>query len=574
MSEVMEVDDEPDTAENSTAENYSVEEASTLNASENAAESHDEQDLNYEAPLSPVLSGNIPPSQRLDDTDTVSEVSTLSQRSTASITLRNESSTPCPSPAKKKRSCEVLEDDKDCQLCPICFVEWSTSGEHRLCALKCGHLFGFHCIKRWLLMDAQDPRCPTCKDKADTNDIRYIFARKIVAMDDSELTRMRKTLEIVTQEKNRLQVELATTTCRMHLLKEEVEGYKRKMSSMKCGSNENEQYPGGETVTLYKEKTIDLGRDSNCRVLDSKSMLNIVAVSVKSTNSLCVGYGVKLINIANLKPTAFIFLHSQMIRDIKFHESKPWLMSCSIDKDVKILDVNTNQTSLTLKGSSSLWSCCWDTCNENILYAGQQQGSTLKFDIRKPTEPVQTLFIAGDYSPVVSVQAIRASHSIFPLGGVISCKLTSIWAFENTPQESERHFLPVEGPFVSLTSHNNHDNFFLSSRPNTKYPYARHFLCELSRDGCVRCNIVHTLRGGSTQRMLSRTCLLSNKSDYAAAYIEDQRIVSLWNVNNANKVGSVPARETVLDINSVRTAHADYLLTLTESKLRFFKFNC
>ncbi|KAF0989369.1 hypothetical protein HZS_5074 [Henneguya salminicola] len=26
--------------------------------------------------------------------------------------------------------------------CPICFEPWTNIGEHRICTLKCGHLFG------------------------------------------------------------------------------------------------------------------------------------------------------------------------------------------------------------------------------------------------------------------------------------------------------------------------------------------------------------------------------------------------------------------------------------------------
>ncbi|KAK9694787.1 Ring finger domain [Popillia japonica] len=214
---------------------------------------------------------------------------------------KNEES--AASPTKRKRTSEVLSDDGDSQSCPICFDAWTTNGDHRLCALKCGHLFGYNCVNRWLLLNLQDPRCPTCKDKAGVEDIRYIFARKVVAMDDLELTRMKRKLKNVNQEKNKLQTELATTTCQMHMLKQEVNECKRKLTMFNQGPSHCDKSAG--EVSLYKEKTLDLGKDSNCRVLDSKNTLNIVAVSIKSTNNLCNGYGVKLINAANFKPTAF-----------------------------------------------------------------------------------------------------------------------------------------------------------------------------------------------------------------------------------------------------------------------------
>eukprot|EP01018_Ginkgo_biloba_P034261 Gb_28485 [translate_table: standard] len=34
--------------------------------------------------------------------------------------------------------------------CPICMEPWTEDGEHRLCSLACGHLFGRSCIRSWL----------------------------------------------------------------------------------------------------------------------------------------------------------------------------------------------------------------------------------------------------------------------------------------------------------------------------------------------------------------------------------------------------------------------------------------
>lgn len=45
--------------------------------------------------------------------------------------------------------------------CAICFEEWTNAGEHRLAALRCGHLFGYSCIQRWL--KGQVGKCPQVK---------------------------------------------------------------------------------------------------------------------------------------------------------------------------------------------------------------------------------------------------------------------------------------------------------------------------------------------------------------------------------------------------------------------------
>ncbi len=55
---------------------------------------------------------------------------------------------------KKTRSSDLEEDNddkedlsrttiqNDAEVCPICLEEWTNSGQHRLVATECGHLFG------------------------------------------------------------------------------------------------------------------------------------------------------------------------------------------------------------------------------------------------------------------------------------------------------------------------------------------------------------------------------------------------------------------------------------------------
>lgn len=53
-----------------------------------------------------------------------------------------------PSPKVTKSPAKMDEDD-DGETCPICFDSWEMSGQHRLVSLKCGHLFGNSCIRRY-----------------------------------------------------------------------------------------------------------------------------------------------------------------------------------------------------------------------------------------------------------------------------------------------------------------------------------------------------------------------------------------------------------------------------------------
>lgn len=43
----------------------------------------------------------------------------------------------------------VVDDHDDGTHCPICHLPWEMVGDHRVIALKCGHLFGESCVKRY-----------------------------------------------------------------------------------------------------------------------------------------------------------------------------------------------------------------------------------------------------------------------------------------------------------------------------------------------------------------------------------------------------------------------------------------
>lgn len=68
--------------------------------------------------------------------------------------------------------------------CSICLDEWTNSGAHRLVSLKCGHLFGESCIRRWL---QTSQKCSQCNTVNRIPDIRVIFAKSLKASDTVEL---------------------------------------------------------------------------------------------------------------------------------------------------------------------------------------------------------------------------------------------------------------------------------------------------------------------------------------------------------------------------------------------------
>lgn len=491
-------------------------------------------------------------------------------------------------PDSKKRIFSDDENEDDGRICPICLDTWTNTGEHRICSLKCGHLFGLKCVNRWLASQ-QRKSCPTCKKRVARYDIRYIYAKKLIAVDTTELDIMKKQMDNLNEEKNRVQMELTRSLCREHLLNEQVKDLKkqinnlndiieaRKLSTVQSLS-QNSVVHGSqnkETVRLFKDKSLEICLFNGCRVLDANVRRDLIVTSMKSPNVLFTGYGIRKITISNYKPTMFIPLHVGIIRDVVFHPCKEHILTASLDKSFKILDFNTNSTSHSVVTESPLWSSCWDTTDENVLYVGSQQGSVFKYDVRQLSLPVNTLTFPSDVSPVVSLASLQSSPNVaMPRGGLVVCKLNSMWAFEQNGADYSRYYLPIDGPFVCMRYQQSTKQLLVSSRPNARVPYARHSLCTISREtpDDLSCNVIHSLHGGAMQKLLSRTAFVSCKGDFVAAHHEESKCVGIWNVNTGDKASSVPAHSAVLDICGIQTNEDSMLACLSERKLEFFKF--
>lgn len=102
----------------------------------------------------------------LSSDDELGDVQKVKPKQTASAPPSDES--------KHTSSLNSQNDDEEGTLCTICFENWTSHGHHRLVVLRCGHLFGYHCIDRWLRSGHK--RCPTCNAAANRKQINPVFA--------------------------------------------------------------------------------------------------------------------------------------------------------------------------------------------------------------------------------------------------------------------------------------------------------------------------------------------------------------------------------------------------------------
>lgn len=474
-------------------------------------------------------------------------------------------------------------DEDDGSMCPVCMDAWSNTGDHRVCCLKCGHLFGYSCLKRW--MDTQPPSrrtCPTCKRKATNKDIRFLYVKKLRAIDVSELEDLKKKFDNSERERLKLKIEFDSsrlnweqTIERLH--QELTELRLTQLINVANTMSQNEKIP--MKLKLFMDKSLEISREGGCRVVAYNQDTRVISVSMNNgTNPLYAGqgFGIRKVSMPEYRNTAFIALHHKPIRDISYRPSHNDLLTVSLDGSARLVDMLQNRSVATFHCEGAIWSCNWDAVNNNFFYVGEARGGVVIFDIRNPQEPYKRIEIPDDASPVVSVASMK-TNSYSQIGRILCCKLSSCWVLDTTIEDYPIVRLPLEGPFMSLSYIGDTKQVLVSARPNQRYPNIRHTLCQLgdryeASNTLLRFDPVHTFKGAATQKMLGRSCLFGyQNSSYIAAYHEQERHVAIWNTNSKSQVATVPAHQPVLDICSIPTDRGHLVATLNEKKLDFFK---
>ncbi len=155
-----------------------------------------------------------------------------------------------------------------------------------------------------------------------------------------------------------------------------------------------------------------------------------------------------------------------MIRDIKCSPSKgsKLVMTASLDKTVKIVNIETNNTVTTMNLEQPCWSCEW--ADENIVFCAQQK-HLLIYDLRKPSVCVSKLSPPGNYSANIhSIYYVPDYKSPFSSQGVVSASSQGA-QFWNGKKNYEVSSLNLEGDCFSL-HYDLESNLFLSSFRKTQ----------------------------------------------------------------------------------------------------------
>ncbi|XP_062402959.1 E3 ubiquitin-protein ligase RFWD3 [Sardina pilchardus] len=493
-----------------------------------------------------------------------------------------------PTPAESPAASPVPpEEEGEGESCPICFEPWTTSGDHRLAALRCGHLFGYTCINRWLKGDGA--KCPQCNKKAKRTDIVLLYARKLRAVDNTEQETLKRSLE--QEQSQRRKAELECAQCRLKLqvaneectkLRKQIQELRRLKAQVALGISQPQSQSVSSKGHYVFSTAVMVSQAGGCRVMAFCEPLGCLLASQLSAHSTLVpGFGVKKISTATMKACQYIPIHTKPIRGLAFsRQQDSLLLSGALDNTIKLTSLLTNTVVQTYNTGAPVWSCCWCHDNNNYVYAGLINGTVRVYDMRDTSTHVRELLPQGSRCPVASLTYLpRAASSAFPMGGLLAGSLEGGCFWELQEDTSyQPNVLPLEsGSCMDIQVEPESRHCLVTYRPGRSNPSLRCVLMEMNRTGQVcSCAPVQTFTAGGSSKMLTKNSIFRNPTSDASMLVcagdEASQSTMVWDAGSGALLQKLPSDLPVLDICPFQANQGHYLASLTEKMVKIYKW--
>uniref|UniRef100_A0A182Q3K4 RING-type E3 ubiquitin transferase n=1 Tax=Anopheles farauti TaxID=69004 RepID=A0A182Q3K4_9DIPT len=533
---------------------------------------------------------------RVDSADQPIDLSDSSpNRSVQLITPRRKKRKRTVSPKQKSVTPTTSKNEEDDEglLCSICLDEWTMTGEHRVVSLKCGHLFGMACIKRWMQdKPAASRSCATCKARATMRDIRNIYARCIKAIDNTREEELQQELNREKLKVRDLNIKLSITNAELAQQRQQVETLKQALEAYNRGGGclgdhklAGTSLERRHNYKLFLEKNIEITREPGCRAMVYVAKHQLLLVSQKSTQPLFPGFSVRMLQVPEFSASAgttSLLVSSRSVRDIAVDASDDLFACATLEKSVRVFSIlnRTVQCTITPSQEAVLWSCAFDKERSKFLYLGSQRGSVYVYDIRQPDQLLEEFRVGHeqhDFTAVIKICPVEPTSTI-PCGGFLVCKLKSVWFYEYTPtQQVESHLLNIVGAFTAMSYEPGSGHILICLRPTTENPTTLVLATLEKLNGVFALRTKHTFEGSRVQKVMYRSAqvYLNEADTLVASYDEETKMLVTWCTNSGSRrLQQLPINEGILDICPIRaTPGQTYVAALSECRCRIYRLN-
>ncbi|XP_061139466.1 E3 ubiquitin-protein ligase RFWD3 isoform X1 [Syngnathus typhle] len=490
-------------------------------------------------------------------------------------------------------------EEGDGNTCSICFEAWTAVGDHRVAALRCGHLFGFTCIQRWLASQRAAAKCPQCNKKAKRSDIVMLYTPKLKAVDNSHHESLKRALEQEQSLRRKAEFESAHCKLRLQMITSKYGQAQQELQEIRSqmaqgGGAASAAVPGSSSSSSHLTapyeyySAVVVSSNGGCRVLAHCESLNCLLVSQPSASAVLLpGWGVKKVSLHNSRHSQYVPIHSAHIRALSFNrQNGGMLLSASLDSTLKITSMQSNAVVQTYNAGKPVWSCCWCLDKPNYVYAGLNNGSVLLYDIRDTSTHVQELQPLRSRAPVVSLCYIpRAASNAFPCGGLIAGTLEGGVFWEQLDENTYKpHSLPLEaGVCTGIQVETESRHCLVTYRAGRLHPMVRCVLMALTRTpqqdageppGCS-CSPVQTFSVGPACKLLTKNAVFvgpHGSGTLVCAGNETTHSTMVWEASSGALLQVIPSDLPVLDISPFAVNGVHFLGTLTEKMLKFYKW--
>ncbi|GMP50302.1 hypothetical protein CsSME_00016974 [Camellia sinensis var. sinensis] len=368
---------------------------------------------------------------------------------------------------------ECSRSEIDGLFCPICMEAWSNGGDHQVCCLPCGHLYGASCIKKWLQQRKNSEKCPQCNRKCTLKDVRVIYASQIVVI-DHQLQKKVQSLEAKCtsfEKKDEdwhkkevnwrrrevdLHLQVHQLTKRTSYLERLLGDAQNRPSGLFSGSQGSQEQAmlgrdldfgfGGQgssgNFVLQQELQVDGAKFFD---VDASSQIFIIARRLSGMGGMHVLTKMSLIAPYE-RENIDLPVSTKAVRDLRVAPHGRLALLASLGKKLSVISTESNNVVLSYDLPAAAWSCSWDLNSSHYIYSGLQNGMLLVFDMRQTLKPMESL-TGLTCNPIHTVHSL-SPDSTLPSGARSLLTASSIglcqWNFGGIE----------EGPFLVPESEN------------------------------------------------------------------------------------------------------------------------
>lgn len=455
--------------------------------------------------------------------------------------------------------------------CMICMEEWTIGSQHRVCCLKCGHLFGRSCIERWIKDKGSSAKCPSCNKPAKKRDLIDLWCKSITATDETELIQAQEALE---REKKLRQTDSAiiysnTTKLNMLLdqlgvLKREVlvlrEGISRRDEINKKLHNLLDRLQKGQRIdeemdlatiqvsainaenlnfdtdvefqelkgSFHLQKRVESCQQGGCKsftLCPTSAIILIAQPSPQNSRTLFGGFGLRKFSAIDTNCREFIPLHSKMITSVQVKPVGDLVLTSGQDKKVILTSINNNTSILEYHCQYEPTCVAWSAHRDQQFYVASSNCFVTLYDMRNTSEYIYQTSKKVANTRLLSIAATAGRDNLNGLlvndargSQFLEISGTSDYDLNNIDRAKEHlinHQLPFEGMMGTVDFNKRLDIALISTRRSAMSESCAHNLIQLQKtedDNGVpkmECKRVGTFFGGR-EDLLSQSRLLKH----------------------------------------------------------------